>query len=254
MLSPPTGLVDTLSGLMLATCLYCVARLVAARAWKRTLNRDTNIAHTADAVAMAGMLVGALKTLPDGVWEVIFATFTLWFASRATRSVLRYGIGGTGAGNEHLVSHYLSHLTMSGAMLYMFIEAAPSGTGSSSGVMSAMGGGGNTSNLTELTLLMVIVLFGSAVWHADSLTMYTTARRALVGAGAPLTAAEIAVPTTGSESPVDPASSRSRDITPSPPGRTRDRQTTPAPLAPRLETACHIALCITMGYMLILLL
>src|SRR5580698_3582726 len=116
MLSPPTGLVDTLAGLMLATSLYCVARLVAARAWKRTLNRDTNIAHTADAVAMAGMFVPALKTLPDVAWEIIFALLTLWFASRAIRTVLRDGIGGAGAGAEHLVSHYLSHFTMAGAM------------------------------------------------------------------------------------------------------------------------------------------
>jgi Domain of unknown function (DUF5134) len=252
-LSPPTGLTDTLAGLMLATCLYCVARLVTARVWKRTLNRDTNIAHTADAVAMAGMLVGALKTLPDVAWEVIFASFTLWFASRATRSVLRYGIGGTGTGDEHLVSHYLSHLTMSGAMLYMFLEAAPSGTGSS-GAMSAMGGGGNTSNLTELTLLMVIVLFGSAVWHADSLTMYTTARRALVGAGAPLTGADFPASATGSGSPAGPVSSPSRGMAPSPPEEIKDGQASTARLAPRLETACHIALCITMGYMLILLL
>ena len=243
MLSPPTGLVDTLAGLMLATSVYCVARLVAARAWKRRLNRDTNIAHTADAVAMAGMLVGSLKTLPDVAWEIIFASLTLWFASRATRSFLRNGIGGAGAGDEHLVSHYLSHFTMSGAMLYMFIEAAPSVTGSSSGAMTAMGGGGGTSNLTELTLLMVIVLFGSAVWHADSLTMYTTARRALVGAGAPRGGAGFSVSSAGPDS-----SARSDGAN----GATETSQA--LRLAPRLETACHIALCITMGYMLILLL
>jgi hypothetical protein len=242
MLTPPTGLTDTLAGLMLATSVYCVARLVAARAWRKALNRDTNIAHTADGVAMAGMLVGSLKTLPDGAWVIIFASLTLWFASRATRSVLRHGIGGTGTGDEHLLSHYLSHFTMSGAMLYMFIEAAPSVTGSSSGAMSAMGGGGSTSNLTELTLLMVIVLFGSAVWHADTLTMYTTTRRALVGAGAPMAEA-------------GPSVSSAVDSAPQHDGGNGPTATSQAVrLAPRLETACHIALCITMGYMLILLL
>jgi hypothetical protein len=256
MLAPPTGLVDTLAGLMLATSVYCVARLVAARAWKRTLNRDTNIAHTADAVAMAGMLLPALKTLPDVAWEVIFASLTLWFASRATRTVLRHGIGDTGTGAEPLVSHYLSHFTMSGAMFYMFIEAAPAVTGRSSGVMSAMGGGGSTSNLTELTLLMILVLFGSAVWHADSLTMYTTARRALVGAGAPMTGVDFPVSAARARASAGPVSSDSPAMARSPhDGASGNAETSQAiRLAPRLETACHIALCITMGYMLILLL
>ncbi|HEY5252585.1 MAG TPA: DUF5134 domain-containing protein [Acidimicrobiales bacterium] len=241
-MSPPTWLVDSLAGLMLATSGYCVARLVAARAWKRTINRDTNIAHTADAVAMAGMLVGALKTLPDGVWEIVFAFFTLWFAARAARAFHRHGFGGFDGGHEHLVSHYLSHFTMAGAMLSMFVQAGPSTAGSSSGVMSAMGGGG-TSNLSELTLLMVIILFGSAVWHADSLTIYTTARRALVGAGAPLA------------NGWPDSSAGGAHISPSFDAVHRGPETSGTPrLAPRLETACHIALCITMGYMLILLL
>ena len=180
----PSWLVDFLAGLMVLTSLYCLARLLAARVWKRSLHRDTNIAHMADAVAMAGMLVGGLRTLPDAAWEVIFGFFTLWFAVRAGRSVTRNAIKANGG---TLVSHYLSHLTMAGAMLYMFLESSPSGVARATAVMSAMGGGGR-SNLTGLTLLFVLLLFGSAVWHADSLTMYTTSRR-LVAAGAPVAGA-----------------------------------------------------------------
>lgn len=237
----PSGLADTLAGLMLVTSGYCVARLVAARAWKRTLNRDTNIAHTADGVAMAGMLVGALRTLPDGAWEVVFAALTIWFAGRGGRFLVRHGLAGFTGDAIHDLSHYASHLTMSGAMFYMFIEASPSGTGATTGAMSAMGGAGATSNLTELTLFLVVVLFASAVWHADGLTRYTTAAPALVTAAAPAgfgggvpaaTTTVAAQPTARHDTGID----QSRW------------------LAPRLEMACHIALCITMGFMLILML
>jgi hypothetical protein len=243
----PSWLVDFLAGLMVLTSLYCLARLLAARVWKRSLHRDTNIAHMADAVAMAGMLVGGLRTLPDAAWEVIFGFFTLWFAGRAGRSVTRNAIKANGG---TLLSHYLSHLTMAGAMLYMFLESSPSSVARATAVMSAMGGGGR-SNLTGLTLLFVLLLFGSAVWHADSLTMYTTSRR-LLAAGAPVSGAA------PSQFSGQFAGQLAGGLTA---GRSSDAvltdgttTTPPLRLAPRLETACHIALCVTMGYMLIILL
>jgi hypothetical protein len=119
----------------------------------------------------------------------------------------------------------------------------------------AMGAGG-TSNLTELTLLLAVVLFVSAVWHADSLTKYTTTRAALVGVGAALgagaTTATTTAPLSGAvatENPIDTANPTDGDssVGGTAPGQSQW-------LAPRLEMACHIALCITMGYMLVLLL
>jgi hypothetical protein len=240
----PSWLVDTLAGIMLVTSCYCVARLVAAGVWKRTLHRDTNIAHTADGVAMAGMLVGTFKTLPDGAWEVVFAALTLWFGARGLRFIARHGLARSFGQHVHDMSHYLSHLVMSVAMLYMFVEASPAAAGSAgSGAMSAMGAGG-TSNLTELTLVLVLILFASAVWHADALTRFTTTRYALVGSGASVPTAMQATSTA-----VDDRSSDAGPRGEAPPSPDQA-----AWLAPRLEMACHIALCITMGYMLILLL
>jgi hypothetical protein len=243
----PTGLVDTLSGTMLVTSLYCAARLVAARVWRRPLHRDTNLAHMADAVAMAGMLDGTFKTLPNAAWDVVFAFFTLWFAVRGTRFVLRHGLGAGDHDHVHHVSHYLSHLVMAGAMLYMFLEASPSAAGSVTGSMAAMGGAGTTSNLTGLTLLLVVALFASAVWHADGLTRYTTIRPPLVSAGVAATANATAAPFSDATmaAPVPPVDAAGADAA---------GVDGPPWLAPRLETGCHIALCITMGYMLILLL
>ena len=236
----PTGLVDTLTGIMLFTSLYCVARLVAARVWRRPLHRDTNLAHLADGVAMAGMLDGTFKTLPNGAWDVVFGFFTLWFAVRGARFVVRHGVAATDDDHVHHVSHYLSHLAMAGAMLYMFLESSPSGVGSPTASMSAMGAAGATSNLTGLTLLLVVVLFASAVWHADGLTRYTTAGPALVGAGV------AAAPGTTSARFTD---ATTEVAVPDVDGPEADGSPW---LAPRLEMGCHIALCITMGYMLIL--
>jgi Domain of unknown function (DUF5134) len=245
----PTWLANTLAGVMIATSAYCVVRLVAARVWGRILHRDTNLAHAADGVAMSGMLVGAFRTLPTGAWEVIFAAFTVWFATRGARFVARYGFGRSdGAHSDHL-SHYLSHLVMAGAMLYMFLEGSSSTAGGRS-MMSAMGGGGGgASNLAVLTLVLAALLFWSAVWHADTLTRYTTVRPALVGAGDRV-------------SPAWPGAGVMDDATDTTAagaggggggggGGDADQSRW---LAPRLEMACHIALCITMGYMLVLLL
>jgi len=245
----PTWLVDTLAGVMLVTSLYCAARLVAARVWKRALHRDTNLAHMADGVAMAGMLDGALRTLPNAAWDVVFGFFTLWFAARAARFVVGHGIGAVDHDNVHHLSHYLSHLAMGGAMLYMFLETSPSGAGSVAGGMSAMGGAGATSNLTGLTLVLVLVLFASAVWHADGLTRYTTTGPTLVGAGVPVTSGATVARSTGAD-----FASTTPAVGDAVHGGDASDADQSQWLAPRLEMACHIALCVTMGYMLILLL
>jgi hypothetical protein len=226
----PTWLAHVLAITMLATTFYCVARLVVARRWQRSLHYDTNVAHAADGLAMAGMLLASLQTLPDGAWEVIFGTFTFWFALRGTRFVLRNGLGTMEGEHAHTLTHYVSHLTMAGAMLYMFVEASPTTVRTPSPTM-AMGAGG-TSNLTALTLLLLVVLFASAVWHGDSLSRYATAAgpRPGDGPGAALAGAGGPAATLGELGVGQP------------------------PLAPRLEMVCHMVLCIVMGYMLILML
>jgi Domain of unknown function (DUF5134) len=245
----PTWLANTLAGLMIATSAYCVVRLVAARVWKRVLHRDTNLAHAADGVAMSGMLVGSFRTLPTGVWEVIFAAFTVWCATRGARFVARHGLGSSGGAHADHLSHYLSHLVMAGAMLYMFLEGSSSATGGHS-VMSAMGGGG-ASDLAVLTLLLAVLLFWSAVWHADALTRYTSVRPALAGVGA----TGVGGTGVGAPSPAAwPAPGGGGDAQKVTAGAGGDDDDQSRSLAPRLEMACHIALCITMGYMLVLLL
>jgi len=217
---------------MLVTSTYCVARLVAARVWRRSLYRDTNLTNAADGFAMAGMLVGGFKTLPDGVWEVVFGAFSVWFVVRGIRFATRHGTGTVDEDHAHSLSHYVSHLTMSGAMLYMFLEASPA-SASGPAVMSAMGGAGTTSNTTALTLLLTVAPLASAFWHADGMSRDTTVRRAASTALPPRAPALLAGLGDG-------------------PDATQAAVALPR-LAPRLEMACRIALCIAMSCMLVLM-
>lgn len=215
---------DSFAVVMLATAAYCLARLVAARRWKRPMHNDINVGHVAMGIAMAGMLDLSLRTLPAVVWEAVFAALTAWFAIRIGTFVSRNGLWGWDDDHMHHVSHFATHLVMGGAMLFMFLaQPAPAGAAGLGSVMGGMsaataGGGG-----AALAYLFVFVLLVSAVWHADGLSRFGPVA--------------LSVPVSGSGT-----ISVIGDTCP-------ERRW----LAPRLEAGSHIAMCVTMGYMLILL-
>jgi uncharacterized membrane protein YfcA len=85
---------------MLFVAAVSAARLVAARPWQRgAVVTDSDIAHLLMAVAMAGMLVASLTTLPNSAWEVIFGLLTAWFAYRVTRDARANGIRALAGGH-----------------------------------------------------------------------------------------------------------------------------------------------------------
>jgi len=221
----PSGVPDLFAGVMAAVSLYCGLRLVAARRWHRRIRVDVNVAHVTMGVAMAGMLVPALTTLPPGWWEAVFSCLAGWFAWRGLRFVVR-GADLDGDRDLRHVSHDLTHLVMAGGMLYMYL--APSGPATPSGAMAVGALSGTRADLALVPLLFVAVLSVSAVWHLDHLSR--------------LTAAPVAVGAAPARGGVDGA--------PAPAGATAGA----APLAPRLEGLCHVAMCLTMGYMLVLVL
>ena len=71
---------------MLVVAAVSAGRLVAARPWQRGPRQaalaDIDVAHLLMAIAMAGMLVSGLRTLPDGAWEAVFSVMTVWFGYR----------------------------------------------------------------------------------------------------------------------------------------------------------------------------
>ena len=161
----PSWILDIFAAVMLVVAAVSAARLVAARSWQRGARRaalaDIDIAHLLMGIAMAGMLVPALQTLPDGAWEAIFGVMTAWFAYRVVGDARASGVRALAGG------HCAPHLIHAGAMLYMFVAvSAPSAAGS-----GGMGGGGmsgmGTLELPFLALLFALALVGYSIWDLD---------------------------------------------------------------------------------------
>ena len=129
----PSWILDILAAVMLLVAATSAGRLVAARPWAGPAgDTDIDVAHLLMGIAMAGMLVASLSTLPNDVWDVIFALLTGWFGWRVYRE-------SRGEGARVLADGcHMPHLVHSAAMLYMFVAiSAPAAAG---GGMSGMGG------------------------------------------------------------------------------------------------------------------
>ncbi len=240
----PTWLAYTFAFVMVTVSLYCIAWLIAAKRRSAQNHVDVNFAHVAMGLAMAGMLVPRLNVIPDGVWEVVFVTIALWFSWQGVRVVAGH-VGNLGVSGRHSISHSLIHLVMALAMLYMYLANVPTHI-TAAPTMSMMAPTGTAANFLGLPLLFVVILFASAVWQLDGMSRYTPSRPVLVDAAV--------TPTPDPSTPGHGSLERSVVSVGEPP---RPLEPDAAPqqwLAPRLEMGCHIAMCITMGYMLILML
>jgi hypothetical protein len=221
--SDPTPLLDFFAAVMLAVSAYCAARLLLVRHLHRSLHYDVNVAHVVMGVAMAGMLAPALNALGDTAWEVIFAGLAAWFTAKSARFIARHGVAGRSNDHIHGISHYLTHLVMAGAMLYMYLAAGTSiTTAHATGMVMAPAAG--TADIVALPLLFIVVLAASAVAHIDALGRFSPVRLALASTGARATDGP-ATSTSGGELQW---------------------------LSPRLEMGCHIAMCVAMAFMLVL--
>ena len=224
-MASPAWLTAIFAAASLAVAVYCAGRLVVARRGHRPTELDTDGAHVIMGVAMAGMLVSGLRTLPSAIWEVVFAAAAVWFGYRMLQA--RRGA----QSSPWRSSHPLPHLVECAAMVFMFLilpAAAGAATSSTSMTMTA-----TESRFSFLTLPLAVYLFGYVVWLGDRVTLHAPA---LALATAPATAPASAGPRpgygSGSPSP-EPAHPY---------------------LAPRCAAICKITMGITMGYMLILML
>jgi len=230
--SSPPWLDDSFAAVMAAVAVYSLGRLAAARAWSRPTHRDVDLAHVLMGTAMAGMLVSALDPLARGVWVVVFALVTLWFVWRCYRFVTEHGVDGRDEDHVHHLSHYLTHLVMACSMLYMYLAATSPRPGSGGGM--AMGAAtGSTVDFVGLPLLFLTVLLASGVWELDGIERFAPRP-------APVALAVTGWPAAAEPGPTDG---------PGHPGEDQRRW-----LSPRLEAGCHIAMCVTMAFMLVLML
>ena len=217
----PAWLTAIFAAASLAVAVYCAGRLVVARRGHRPTELDTDGAHVIMGVAMAGMLVSGLRTLPSTIWEVVFAAAAVWFGYRMLQA--RRGA----QSSPWRSSHPLPHLVECAAMVFMFLilpAAAGAATSSMSMTMTAA-----ESRFSFLTLPLAVYLFGYVVWLGDRVTLHAPA---LALATAPASAGPRPGYGSGSSGP-EPAHPY---------------------LAPRCAAICKITMGITMGYMLILML
>jgi hypothetical protein len=222
-MASPAWLTAIFAAASLAVAVYCAGRLVVARRGHRPTELDTDGAHVIMGVAMAGMLVSGLRTLPSAIWEVVFAAAAVWFGYRMLQA--RRGA----QSSPWRSSHPLPHLVECAAMVFMFLilpAAAGAATSSISMTMTA-----TESRFSFLTLPLAVYLFGYVVWLGDRVTLHAPA---LALATAPASAESGPRPGYGGGSP-SPEPARPY-------------------LAPRCAAICKITMGITMGYMLILML
>ena len=217
----PTWLTAIFAAASLAVAVYCAGRLVAARRWHRPTELDTDGAHVVMGVAMAGMLVSGLRTLPSAIWEVVFAAAAAWFGYRMLQA--RRGA----QPSPWRSSHPLPHLVECAAMVFMFLILPSAAAGAATSMSMTMTA--TESRFSFLTLPLALYLFGYVVWLGDRVTLHAPAL-----AMATATASAGSGPGYGNGSP-SPESAR-------------------AYLAPRCAAICKITMGITMGYMLILML
>jgi hypothetical protein len=272
----PSWLADIFAAVMLAVAAYSASRLIAARWWRRPTELDADGVHVLMGVAMAGMLVAGLRILPAGLWEAVFAASAVYFSWEFVRQ--RQGAGL----HPWRCPHPVPHLVESGAMVFMLllIPVLASGHGPAMGAMGGAGMSAAESRFSLLTLLLALFMFGYVMWLGNGLTVpvpvpaVTGSAGALPSAGAgqlsslglvaapgPVAAAGRAGEPDGTWAPASPAGAVQAVAEPEPAvavarggcGVTAARLARPF-IAPRCATCCKIAMGVTMGYMLILML
>ena len=237
-MSGPGWLAGGLAALMIAIAVYCAGRLTVSRLRGKDTEVATDGLHVLMGVAMAGMFEPRLAPIPGGPWRAVFAVAAAWFAWQAIRA---------GRRPSTRCAHPAAHAVECAAMVYMILPVGswPSGRGLGM-TMPGMSPDTTTGN-PALTLVLALFMLGYVLWAIDRLAVLSRAPAAATprqAAAARPSLAALTVPAAagilGSPGPGPTADPRR------PPGRTA--------LAPRLAACYKIAMAITMGYMLILML
>jgi hypothetical protein len=266
MMGIPGFILDIFAALMLLVAAVSAGRLILDRPWRRgVMDADVDGVHVLMGIAMAGMLVARLSTLPNGVWTAIFAVTTAWFGWFVYRE-------SRGGGVRVLVdSHHAPHLVHSAAMVYMFaaITAPAAGHGSGMADMGGAGGGMSTLAVPVLAFIFAIVLASYAVLDLDRLSGPAPHGSYLAAAHA--TPADVAVAGAGAGSgTVSPGSASATAARPEGGVATLPEQTVRPTrsagaadhgggsvrdllLNPRTAAGCRIAMGVTMAFMLVIM-
>jgi Domain of unknown function (DUF5134) len=230
----PSWLAGTFAAVVILAGAYSASRLAISLRRGRVTEPDADALHAVMGAAMAGMLVPRLSVLPGGVWVVIFGIAAAWFGWRAVRA---RGFAAAGSPFRLPVPHLIECV----AMLYMLLPVR--------GAMRGMGASaGPAGSFPVLAVVLALFMLGYIVWTTDRLASLARARAAAAGAGRSRRRSPAVVPVgvpphVAADAPGTPAA-----------GTRRGDQAGGPVLAPGLATCGKLAMSITMGYMLILML
>jgi hypothetical protein len=240
----PSWVADAFAAVMILAACYSAGRLVISRLRESATEADADGLHAVMGTAMAGMLVPQLALLPAAAWMVAFGAGAAWFGGCGLRSRSQSRF-------SWQCRYPVPHLIECIAMLYMLLavrEARP-GAGTA---MPGMGASPSApADFPALAVVLALFMLGYIMWTTDQLTLLARSRSATpLQAGVPPHRALVAAPSGGRAASMIRAAD--------PPDTAAMPQQDPAAsqalLAPELAALGKIAMGITMGYMLILML
>jgi hypothetical protein len=219
----PSWLYDLFGVVVLVVAGYSVVLFVVTVAIHRPAGWDVDVAHTFMGIAMAGMFVAGWAFGSRFMWEFIFAFLLVWFLARSALSVRQFGI--------HL-PHFLVHGVLCLAMILMYAFPGAANHGPMSSMHMSMPMSPNGSRLDPgLALLLALCLFASAIYTIGSskkgASHHGTHVLAYAGGGS--------LPQAYSN------------------GDTSHLSFEAVVTTPWVEDASHVAMCVTMGYLLVLM-
>jgi Domain of unknown function (DUF5134) len=234
----PAWLAGNFAVLMIVIAAYCAGRLAVSRLRGRDTELDTDGLHVLMGVAMAGMFEPRLTPIPGAAWRAVFAVAAAWFAWQAIRA---------GRRPSARCAHPAAHAVECAAMVYMVLPVGSWPAGRGLGMTMSGMSQGTTAGNPALTLLLALFMLGYVLWAIDRLAVLSRTQTAATPHLAAATRPPLAALTVPATAGI---------LGPSSPGPTADPRRPPArtALAPRLAACYKIAMAITMGYMLILML
>ena len=242
----PSWLAGTFAAVMILSGAYSASRLAVGSLRGRATEFDADALHAVMGVAMAGMLVPRLSVLPHSAWAVVFGIGAAWFGWHAVR------LRRVGACGSSRCRFPVPHLIECAAMLYMLLpvhglQPPHRGAGMARPGMGASGG--PATSFPALAAVLALFMVGYIVWTTDRLTTLARAKTAAAGTGRDQKDhRSAAVPAAAPRHDAGPAPS-----TPAAAQIQHRGQAGGPVLAPKLAACGELAMSITMGYMLILM-
>ena len=241
-MSGPSWLAGVFAAVMILTAAYSTGRLALSRLRRRATEVDADALHAVMGAAMAGMLAPRLNVLPDSAYVAVFSIGAAWFGWHAVRTQ------GARTSGSSLGRLPVPHLIECVAMLYMLLPLQgprPANGGAGMAMAGMAASAASAGSFPALAVVLALFMLGYIVWTTDRLAALARARTPPARARTTPAPARTAAPPPGAgRAASTPADADAR----------HGNQAGGATLAPALAACGKLAMSITMGYMLILML